>query len=69
MKLLIKLIYVPFVSFLFALFTAALLGSDNIRKMEWLFPDNNAWKLYVGWVIISSVCVILHHFIKRKKEN
>ena len=69
MNLLSKLALVPFISFFVMMISVALLGKEGIKAMPWLFPDNNAWIVYVVWVVILSVIVPIQHYTKRKKDN
>jgi len=69
MKLIHKLLTIPFIAFFFMMFSAGFIGSDNIRKMEWLFPDGNAYILYLIWIGILAVFIPLQHFISRKKKD
>ena len=69
MKLKNKLLTIPFVAFFLMMFSAGLIGSDNIREMEWLFPDNKAHILYLIWIGILAVFIPLQHFISRKKKD
>lgn len=69
MNLLGKLAIVPFISFFVMLVSVALLGKEGMKEMPWLFPDNNAWKVYVGWMIILFIYVLIRHFTKRKIQD
>ena len=69
MNLLSKLALVPFISFFVMMISVALLGKEGIKAMPWLFPDNNAWMIYVGWVVILSICVPIQHYLLRKKDD
>ena len=69
MNLLGKLAIVPFLSFFTMLVSVALLGKEGMKEMPWLFPDNNAWKVYVGWMIILFIYVLIRHFTKRKIQD
>ena len=69
MKLKNKLLTIPFVAFFLMMFSAGLIGSDNIREMEWLFPESNAHILYLIWIAILAVFIPLQHFISRKKKD
>ena len=69
MNLLSKLALVPFISFFVMMISVALLGKEGIKAMPWLFPDNNAWMVYVGWVVILSICVPIQHYLLRKKDD
>ena len=51
------------------LVSVALLGKEGMKEMPWLFPDNNAWKVYVGWMIILFIYVLIRHFTKRKIQD
>ena len=67
MNLLGKLALIPFISFFTMMVSVALLGKEGIKAMPWLFPDNNALYVYVGWVVLLSVIVPIQHYTKRKK--
>jgi len=69
MKLIHKLLTIPFVAFFLMMFSAGLIGSDNIREMEWLFPDGKAHLLYLIWMGILTVFTPIQHFISRKKKD
>ena len=69
MNLLSKMALVPFISFFGMMFSAALLGKEGIKAMPWLFPDNNALYVYVGWVVLLSVIVLIRHYTKRRNDN
>lgn len=69
-QLIFKLITVPIVSFFPTILSAAIIGSFwDIRNLEWLFPNKNAWQVYVVWIIILGVATIAHHFLKKKVEE
>jgi hypothetical protein len=69
-NLITKLIFLPIVAFFPMIFSVAIIGSFwDIRKMEWLFPDRNAWQVYVGWIVILAISVIIHHFRKNKNND
>lgn len=64
-----KLTFVPIVAFFPMMFTVAIIGSFwDIRDMEWLFPNKNAWQVYLGWIVVLTVVTSIHHFLKREKE-
>ena len=69
MNLLSKLALVPFISFFVMMISVALLGKEGIKAMPWLFPDNNALYVYVGWVVLLTIYVPIRHYTKRKKDD
>lgn len=69
MNLLSKMALVPFISFFVMMISVALLGKEGIKAMPWLFPDNNALYVYVGWVVLLSVIVSIQHYTKRRNDN
>ena len=64
-QLLFKLFFVPFIAFFTMMITVALMGQNMITKMPWLFPDKNAWIVYVIWVFVLFVLTIIHHFTRK----
>jgi hypothetical protein len=67
-QLFFKLFFVPFVAFFLMMFTVAALGS--IYDTNWLREHLNSSGLYVwyGWLIVSFVAVLAHHFLKKTNK-
>lgn len=68
--LIIRLCAVPMIAFFPMLFSVAIIGSFwDIRNLDWLFPNNNAWQVYIAWIIILAAITITHYIYKKRKDD
>jgi len=63
--LLFKILMTPFFSFFAMMFTAAFLGREILREEPF---NNSGLLLFYGWMILSIISVIIHHFIPKRKR-
>ena len=68
--LILRLTVIPIVAFFPMMITVAIIGSIwDVRNLEWLFPDKNAWQVYLGWVIALSIATVVHYLYKKYKDD
>ena len=65
-QLIIKLFFIPFVSFGLTLLTAAVLGTIyDTTELRELLNGTSALPIYYVWLVILYPLVLLKHFLKR----